>query len=304
MSLNAQAQKVHDRAVHLAKVYRRAELDLVEILIQVADFRIDRQLRYTSLYKYIIGALNICKSHAYAFDSVVRRARKIPELRQALRSGRITVSRATRLLSILNAENAEEVIAFAAEHSHRETELYVAKLRPRSAKPDRVRVLAEELFHLEGSITAGCLRKYERVKELLMSKQKEAGLNEILETALDEYLFKHDPAEKAKRAVQRQKSKGSNPVCAHRKITIRKRKPIAAETKHAVNLRDGVQCTFIDEHGRRCEERKWTHLHHVKPASHGGDNSVENLRTLCSAHHDLIHQLSLPIEGQIDWFSC
>lgn len=307
MPLNAEAQKIHDRAVYLANVYRKAELDLVEVLIRVVDLKIDRQLRFTSLYKYIMGALNICRSHAYALDGVVRRARSVPALREALRDGRVTVSGATRLLSVLNRENARDVIAYAAEHSQRETDVYLAKLRPRAAKKDRTRPLAGDLYHIEGSISSQCQKKYERAKEILMSKSNDVGLNEVLEAALDEYLFKHDPVEKAKRAEQRRTKpvKKSENVCAIRKIRVSglsRRAPIPADVKHTVFRRDNGQCTFVDANGCRCTERKWIHLHHVKPVSLGGDNTPENLTTLCSAHHDLVHQLSLPIDGQVTWF--
>ena len=77
--------------------------------------------------------------------------------------------------------------------------------------------------------------------------------------------------------------------------------PLKAEEIHAVNLRDKCQSTFVDAQGRRCSERKYLEIHHVIKVSQGGTNALENLTTLCSFHHDLIHQLSLPIDGQVSW---
>ncbi|MGZ3722236.1 MAG: HNH endonuclease, partial [Bdellovibrionales bacterium] len=70
---------------------------------------------------------------------------------------------------------------------------------------------------------------------------------------------------------------------------------------HAVNIRDKGRCMFVDEHGTRCGCDRWTHIHHIIEVRKGGTNHIDNLITLCSFHHDLVHQLSLPIEGQITW---
>lgn len=80
-----------------------------------------------------------------------------------------------------------------------------------------------------------------------------------------------------------------------------KRVPLTAEQKHQVNHRDKGQCTFVDQHGKRCENKRWVHIHHIRHVQDGGTNDPDNLTTLCAYHHDLTHQLTLPIEGQITW---
>ena len=74
-------------------------------------------------------------------------------------------------------------------------------------------------------------------------------------------------------------------------VTGQKRKPIPAEVKHAVNLRDQGQCTFHFK-GKRCEGRRFLHIHHRIPVSRGGKNTVENLMRLCLRHHALVHERS------------
>jgi hypothetical protein len=104
----------------------------------------------------------------------------------------------------------------------------------------------------------------------------------ILDKVLEEYLERHDPVRRAERA------KKPAEFCARRKS----RRLNSAE-KHAVNRRDGGRCTYIDESGQRCANERWLHIHHITPVSAGGGNEAENLTTLCSYHHDLVHQLSL-----------
>jgi hypothetical protein len=51
--------------------------------------------------------------------------------------------------------------------------------------------------------------------------------------------------------------------------------------------RDGVQCTFVAENGRRCEARAFLELDHAEPKALGGTNEAENLRVRCRAHNQL-----------------
>ena len=72
--------------------------------------------------------------------------------------------------------------------------------------------------------------------------------------------------------------------------SLTRRKPIAAKTKHHLNLRDQGRCMHQDSHGNRCEQTRWLDRHHLIPVSRGGGNSVENLVTVCGFHHELQHQ--------------
>ncbi|MGE0529087.1 MAG: HNH endonuclease, partial [Bdellovibrionales bacterium] len=76
---------------------------------------------------------------------------------------------------------------------------------------------------------------------------------------------------------------------------------VTVAQREAALARDGGRCTHVDAQGRRCSEEKWLDVHHIRPVSAGGGHHLDNLTTLCRYHHDLVHQLSLPIEGQISW---
>jgi hypothetical protein len=55
--------------------------------------------------------------------------------------------------------------------------------------------------------------------------------------------------------------------------------------QRAVDERDGGQCTFIGRDGRRCEERRFLHYHHLRPWIVGGPPTVINIALRCSAHN-------------------
>jgi hypothetical protein len=80
----------------------------------------------------------------------------------------------------------------------------------------------------------------------------------------------------------------SAPAHAARKFI---REPIPASLIHQVRFRDQGQCTHINADGKRCTCRRFLEIHHIKAIFEGGKNTLENLITLCDAHHDWIHSI-------------
>ena len=68
------------------------------------------------------------------------------------------------------------------------------------------------------------------------------------------------------------------PTHGHRARTV----PPAV--RRAVLLRDGRRCVVPG-----CCNRLWLDVHHLRPRARGGSHAVDNLVTLCAAHHRLLH---------------
>ena len=74
--------------------------------------------------------------------------------------------------------------------------------------------------------------------------------------------------------------------------------------EHDRKIPDTVKGKVLQRDGYQCTQCNWNHdkwnksdprhleLHHVKPHAQGGDNSAENLITLCTVCHDDIHRSS------------
>ena len=140
-------------------------------------------------------------------------------------------------------------------------------------------------------------------------------LGATIDSLVDDYLHRQDPVHKAKRALQRnavlrgkEQSDAPKPDFKHgpkpgsllcpNRVPLRIRKPLSANQKHQVSARDEGRCTFRDVKGQRCTSERWLDTHHILEVSKGGCNDLENLTTLCSQHHDLTHQLSLPMKAK------
>jgi 5-methylcytosine-specific restriction endonuclease McrA len=63
---------------------------------------------------------------------------------------------------------------------------------------------------------------------------------------------------------------------------------IPAAVRRAVHARDGSQCGFVDDEGRRCSEKWRLEFHHRRPYALGGDHSFGNLGLLCRQHNRLM----------------
>jgi 5-methylcytosine-specific restriction endonuclease McrA len=62
---------------------------------------------------------------------------------------------------------------------------------------------------------------------------------------------------------------------------------IPSEVRRQVFARDGMQCTYVSQAGRRCEQRADLEFHHEHPFARGGETSLTNVRLTCRAHNAL-----------------
>src|SRR5262245_43149580 len=72
----------------------------------------------------------------------------------------------------------------------------------------------------------------------------------------------------------------------------RERRSLAGNSRHIpvavarfVRERDGNQCTFVDDEGRRCSARRFLTFEHRQPYALGGAATAENLCLLCASHN-------------------
>jgi hypothetical protein len=68
---------------------------------------------------------------------------------------------------------------------------------------------------------------------------------------------------------------------------------VAPALRRQVTRRDGGRCRVP-----RCRHAVFTDVHHLRLRSEGGESTLENLITLCSAHHRAIHRGELVVGGE------
>ena len=302
--------EIHEKALQLAKEYRRSEADLIDILEQVDAKKVFIEMGCSSLFQYTITKLGLSESVAYNLIAVMRKAKEVPNLKTEIRSGKITLSNARKIAPVLNSENQSEWLMKASSLSQRQLEKEIVKVRPQNATPERASYVTESRIKLELGLFEKDLLKLRRAQDLLSQKtSRSATLEETLLDLLAVYLKQKDPIEKAKRVLVKKGFVSALPVSRQvqneinltlsesqtnslpsPKLAVKKlRAPIPAHLLHQVNFRDQRQCTHVTQEGKRCTQKRWLEIHHPKPVSEGGKNTLENLTTLCSIHHRAHH---------------
>jgi hypothetical protein len=64
---------------------------------------------------------------------------------------------------------------------------------------------------------------------------------------------------------------------------------IPAALRHQIFYRDQGRCRHKNPDGSRCESRMFLQIHHIQPLCQGGTTTLENLITVCCAHHQHVH---------------
>lgn len=274
-------EEIHQKANN----FKRSEAALLDILIQVDRQRVFEKKGYPSLHVYCVQALQLTDAQAYAFVGVARKSCEVPELRELVSSGEIQLTQARRIVPVLSNGNKEIWLARAKVLSQRELERELIKAYPERVTKERIRPITETRLEMKVFISPEIEQRLKRMQDVLSQKTKNAcSMEEVLAFMSSECLERHDPMRKAERA---------------KAALVARPKPetqrtIPAAVAHQVVQRDRGQCTFILPNGKRCPSRRWLQRHHKTPWAHGGTHELNNLATVCAAHHRHIHE-KLPI---------
>ncbi len=288
--------RVHQQALVAADGFRRAESALIDALMEVEKERVFVKMGYSSLFVYATQALKLSEAVSFNSIAVMRKAREVPQLHERIASGELSISKARKFLSVLTAENQEEWLGKAETLSSRQLEKEVARENPRAAVPESARYVSGKRLELRTGLDESVMIRLRLAQDQVSrSKGRAVSIEETLAVLADFYLAKNDPLEKAKRAVARSGLPGLKEVPAVKVRTVAKvrtihgsreplRTAIPAAIAHVVRMRDDGRCQFKQGVGI-CGERRWVELHHPHAVSQGGVHSIENLITLCVAHH-------------------
>jgi 5-methylcytosine-specific restriction endonuclease McrA len=246
---------------------------------------------HSSLYQYATKALRLSENEAYTLITVSRKAKQIPELKEAIFSGKINTSQARRITAVITQENKTEWIGKAAILGQKELEKEIARVAPKEAVKEKMTYVTENRIELKCGISETLMKELELVKDLLSKKtRRPSSLEDALKEVVTFYIDKKDPVKKAERSLTKPKRLASR---REHMATHGGRTPIPSAVKHQVVLRDQGQCTHQIPEGKRCDDKRWVEIHHRVPVSGGGKHTLENLVSLCSNHHKLQHELEL-----------
>jgi hypothetical protein len=147
-------------------------------------------------------------------------------------------------------------------------------LRLAPPKPARVEPLSRDSYHIHVTVSRRVKEKLDQALEL---SPMGTDLESVLESAVDAWV--ETLVQKRFGVPGRKQRSSNNPGSRY----------IAKAIKRNVFERDGWQCTFVDQKGRRCDERRGLEFDHIVPYARGGESTAENLRLRCRGHN-LLHK--------------
>jgi hypothetical protein len=264
---------LHQQALRAARNHRKAEADLVGILIRIEDCRGFEVFGRTSLFAYAQKDLGLSEPLAQLLIYVGRKCREVPELLEAIENGELTVSKSKTIVPVIDRKNFAKWIGIAKRVSTRNLERAVAAEQPSTTTRESIRYKGKGA-RIAVDLDEEGLNALQRSREILAQK-KSAPVNmaDSIKATSIRFIEQNDPVAKADRATRKT-------------IHVNGK----SSRKHKVHHRDRGQCQFRLPTGELCGASQWLHIHHIKPRAEGGTDDPENLITLCSSHHRQVHK--------------
>jgi 5-methylcytosine-specific restriction endonuclease McrA len=204
------------QAIKVARNYKKLEQELLALIIEIDKKKIFYQLGYNSLFSYLTDRLELTPAATYAFINVARKSHEIPELKEHVTSGKLSIYKAQRITPVITSKNSKTWLTLAQSVTHRKLEREVALAAPRQAVPEKTKYLSldQELSEkvvikresprlaLQMGVSEKLMLKIRRAQDLESQRNKKSlSLEETLEQILDVYLDKRDPMKRAQRQL-------------------------------------------------------------------------------------------------------
>lgn len=265
---------------------RMAEARLLSFLVEVQRRAIHLLEACSSLQDFCVRRLGMSEDEAWRRANAARLVKDYPSALARIEQGSLHLTNLLLLKEHLTPANHEELFTAAQGRSKTDLLVLLAQRAPRpdvpesvtpdsSSSPSKTRLeqLAPERVRIEFTASTEFRDKLERVRELMAHSNRTEDLERIFGTALDLLTTALERKVLARADRPRAESKSS------------RRGHINRATRRAVFERDGWQCTYVDEQGRRCPAKKRLQLDHIVPRGKGGGDEATNLCVKCRAHN-------------------
>ncbi len=282
-----------NQAAKLAAEIKIKEVLFLDYLREIERRELHKLRGYGSLHEYLVGELKYSDGSAHRRIKSMQLVRDIPEVKQKLETGELSLSAASRVQvfftqqsqedKIYSLEEKKDLVELVQGKSYRETETILAeKSGGELPKPDRVKPLSEEKVELRLTISKECMEQLDALRDLLAHQLSGGGYGEVLEKITQLAVQKLDPAQKKVRAPQKQEEKAPEAAST----ASAPKRYIPTTVKKQLWLHAQGHCQYRDPlTGHRCTSKFALQVDHRHPFAKNGSSELENLQLLCSSHH-------------------
>lgn len=281
-----------------------------------------RDLNYSSINQYAQQGLGWSRTRTTDFIQLSQKLEKLPEVKKQVTSGELGYTKARELVKVADGQNEKQWLELARKKTRRELEVEIkqakraasdgAKGQTSLLPPSEPRPVAiKTRVSLEMSPTQ--FARYEVLWEQIRKRgglptdQVEALLSVMAGFLADEsempprggiapvqiHVHQCPDCEKAtvqtsRGEIELSESEVERTGCDAQVSRPGKRNTatIPPKTRREVLARDRHRCRR-----KGCDHTRFLEVHHIVPRSRGGGNDLDNLITLCSSCHALLHQI-------------
>jgi hypothetical protein len=264
-------------------------IELLEHIQEVERRSLHLQLGYPSMYAYLTKEMGYSEHEAYTRIETARFLSQVPQTRDDIASGQLTMSAVTEIRSAIKEierrtgrKITPDIKADLAEDmrgcSRRDVQRKLSdKLEvSQHIVTEKLKPFRNGQWLLELILNSDQKFGLERARDILAHAGPMTGFSEVVERLTQHFLKKKDltlmtphffPGEETLRNTQ-------EPA-----------KRIGVSLRRAVFRRDRGQCQFLSPDGSICASTYEVELDHILPVSKGGRNTYANLRCMCRAHN-------------------
>ncbi|MBT3785914.1 DUF222 domain-containing protein, partial [bacterium] len=102
--------ELHNRILCLARLHRRTEARLIDHLQEAEKCRLFLHRGHSSLFRYVCDELGFSEAMTSNLITVARKVREIPELKEEIRKGNLSVSKLRKVCPVIDEKNQQEWI--------------------------------------------------------------------------------------------------------------------------------------------------------------------------------------------------
>ncbi len=286
---------LHALTLSAAQNEKSATITLLEHLAEIDRRRLYAEMGFPSLWVYVHELLGYSESQTSDRVNAMRLMMKIPEVKNELESGKISLTTTAKLATHVRREKTStsetlNLLSAISGKSSREVEQYLAQNSVVDFKMDKLKSITPQTTRIIIDVDLEFLELINRVREL--KGHPGTSTQELLKVSMQNLVKKHEikPSKVSSKNHQQKEYNEIELPAPEVKTHIAEddSRYIPTHIRTKIRLRSGDQCEFVDHSTqRRCNCKTKLEFDHIIPYSLGGQTTFENLRHFCSSHNKL-----------------
>ena len=260
---------IHFELLELRQKEKRITSEILNKLQEMENCRQYLKMGHPSLFDYLVRGLGYSEATAYQRQACVRLAKEVPEIKQKIDQGSLTLSAVTTAFKHLRKKPVAEkrkVLKSMENKSSREVKAMFLEPTP-TLKIKKTEYVDKVLLRLELSHEQN--KTIEQLKALKSHRHNlESLLMDLVEKELRSYGIDQLKASESNRSKEFAVSRSKN----SRQISRR----LGNDVLRTANYK----CQYPG-----CESRQFLQIDHIFPVRLGGDQRRSNLQVLCALHN-------------------